>query len=92
MIGSLTFAGMRLVPSEHMVDTIEDWSCVRSHARARRRRSRHPQNIVIRQVPKAEVFIVDATATHPASIIAHPTVIEGLLKQTSPEPIWGGPL
>ncbi|WP_158809630.1 hypothetical protein [Beijerinckia sp. L45] len=80
MIGSLN--GFRLVSSDIMVDTVEDWSRVRSPGRARRRRWKHRQNIVLCGVPKTEVLIIDATPFQPAMIVGHPTVIAALVEKT----------
>lgn len=45
--------GVRIVETIHMVDTVEDWSDVRSPSRAaRRRRQGHKQRIKFMTVPK----------------------------------------
>jgi hypothetical protein len=60
---------MRIIENINLVDTVEDWSRVRSPARARRRRKRgFPQNIVYRQVPKKEAYSIDGGRT----VVMHP--------------------
>lgn len=57
LLGFMNFAGLRIIESEHMVDQVEDWSQVRSPARAARRRRRgFPQRIRIVERPKQEVL------------------------------------
>jgi hypothetical protein len=60
--------GLRIIESLHMVDTVEDWSQVRSPSRARRRRRMgHPQRIRIITVPKSEAYqIKDSLIMHPS--------------------------
>ena len=53
---TVEFGGLRIIEDPSLVETIEDWSRVRSPGRARRRRWRHRQNIEIRCEPSAEVF------------------------------------
>lgn len=62
-----TFMGVPIYSTLAMSETIEDWSRVRSPARARRRRRLgHKQNIVLRIVPKKEaVFMNGAMYVHP---------------------------
>lgn len=58
--------GMRVIENAALVDTVEDWSRVRSPGRARRRRHKHRQNIEIVYVPKTEFYqIGDAIMCHP---------------------------
>jgi hypothetical protein len=61
------FGGMRIIYDQHMVDTIEDWSRVRSPARAARRRKRgFRQNIDYREVPKPDAYRMgDTLIMHP---------------------------
>lgn len=47
-----TYNGLRVILDDSLVDWVEDWSQVRSPARARRRRAKHPQRIVMRAVPR----------------------------------------
>lgn len=51
----------------NLVDYVEDWSRVRSRSRAeRRRRQGHRQNVVMRAVPKPDVYhIGNAFVMHP---------------------------
>ncbi|MDH2313118.1 hypothetical protein [Methylobacterium brachiatum] len=70
-----SYAGIQLVSDPHMVDVIEDWSKVRSPARAaRRRRHGHPQRIRYREVPKPGFLHLPAQNL----IVAHPETIAGL--------------
>lgn len=48
----MSFGGLRIVEDASLVDTVEDWSRVRSPGRARRRRHKHPQNVRSVHVPK----------------------------------------
>lgn len=66
--GLTSFSGLRILESDHMVDQVEDWSQVRSPARAERRRRRgFPQRIRIVEKPKQEVLrIGDTLVMHPA--------------------------
>lgn len=59
--------GFQIIENPLPVDTIEDWSRVRSPARARRRRKLgHPQRIEMVTVPKKEVFAFgDKLVMHP---------------------------
>ena len=57
-------SGVRIIESLLMVDTVEDWTNVRSPSRAeRRRRYGHRQNIVVRNVPKKEAISLDGGRT-----------------------------
>lgn len=67
-----TYAGLQIIESDAMVDTHEDWSRVRSPARARRRRHKHPQRIVITTTPRKDAFIVGRQA------IMHPLVARAI--------------
>lgn len=60
--------GLPVVESPFMVDVHEDWSRVRSPARARRRRRKHRQNIVITVTPSKEILIAEG------KIYCHPKV------------------
>lgn len=51
------FGGLRIIEDASLVETVEDWSRVRSPGRARRRRRKHRQNIEIRTVPREDVFV-----------------------------------
>lgn len=52
------FGGMQIFEDPNMLDIVEDWSAVRSPSRARRRRKKHKQRIVVRYVPKTEAYQV----------------------------------
>jgi len=62
-----TYMGMKIIVSEYLVDTIEDWSDCRSPSRAKRRLKRgFPQRLKTRSVPKKDAFIFDHKAMmHP---------------------------
>ena len=62
------FGGLDIIESHLMAETVEDWSEVRSPARAkRRRRLGHPQRIRLRLVPlKEAVQIGNTLVMHPA--------------------------
>lgn len=56
---------MHIVESLLMVEKVEDWSKVRSPSRARRRlRQGHPQNIIIRHVPRKDAITMDGGITY----------------------------
>lgn len=62
---------MRIVESLHMVESVEDWSRVRSPSRAeRRRRQGHRQNIDVRLVPRKDAITIDGGRSY----MVHPTV------------------
>ncbi len=73
--GRLMLGGLRLIASKYVGDQYEDWSQVRSHGRAaRRRKLGHPQRIVIRYKPNGK-YLHDVV-NH--CIIAHPDDIHRL--------------
>jgi hypothetical protein len=74
------YDGFRVINDPSMVDIVEDWSRVRSPGRARRRRSRHKQNIAFVRVPKASMFISGRLGV----IIGHPVTIAELMKHVKP--------
>lgn len=59
--------GMKIIEDRNTVESVEDWSRVRSPSRARRRlRYGHKQNIDIKHVPRKEAFkIGDTLVMHP---------------------------
>ena len=68
---------LRFVEDIHLVDRIEDWSEVRSPGRARRRRKRgYPQRIIVREVPKPDVY-----STSAGIFIGHPETIREFKRQ-----------
>jgi hypothetical protein len=68
-------AGVRFVESTAMVETVEDWSRVRSPSRAqRRRRYGHPQNIRMVSVPRKDAITVDGGRTY----YMHPEAMKAL--------------
>ena len=54
--GPQMYAGMQVFLDRNLVDYVEDWSRVRSPGRARRRRKKHPQRIVMRAVARKEAY------------------------------------
>lgn len=78
MIGS--FAGIRIIEDLYMVDTVEDWSGVRSPSRAARRRKQgHKQRIVYRQAPKKTSYRIGDT------IVMHPELARALRSRMASE-------
>lgn len=68
---------VKLIESLHMVDTVEDWSGVRSPSRARRRRKQgHRQNIRYITVPKPDLL-----TTADGTIYGHPETIRVLMEK-----------
>jgi len=61
------YPAMRVIEDPNMVETIEDWSHVRSPSRAARRlRQGHRQNIIYRTVPKPNGYVAgDTLIIHP---------------------------
>lgn len=59
----------QIVQSEWLLDTIEDWSRVRSRGRAARRREHgHRQNIVVTKTPKKDAYQIDGKLyVHPVT-------------------------
>lgn len=59
----------RIIQSEYLVDRVEDWSRVRSHGRATRRRKQgKQQNIVIIETPKPDAYQIDGKIyVHPVT-------------------------
>lgn len=70
----------RFVEDIQLVDRVEDWSGVRSPARARRRRRRgFPQRIKVYLVPKPSVF--EYRAPGGVTFYGHPETIAKLKEQ-----------
>lgn len=67
--------GLKIIESEHMVDgPFEDWSAVRSPARARRRRRKgYPQRIRTYWTPKPDLL-----RTSTGVFIGHPATVRKL--------------
>ena len=73
-------AQIRFVEDIKLTDRIEDWSEVRSPARARRRRRRgFPQRIKVYLVPKADVFQIKTPLS--LTYVGHPDTIRKLKEQ-----------
>lgn len=69
----------RIIEDDKMVDSVEDWSRVRSPGRAaRRRRQGHRQNIVITGKPKTHAISMDGGRT----LIMHPEMARQLRAAT----------
>ena len=69
-LGPGRFCGLRIIEDLNMVDPVEDWSGVRSPARARRRRKRgYRQRIKTIWVPKKVAYRLPD-----GSIVMHPEV------------------
>lgn len=65
----LTYMGLNIIENPMLTKTIEDWSLVRSHGRARRRRWKHRQNIKIVTVPSDQMYMTgDTVICHPAKV------------------------
>lgn len=65
------------VEDPYLEDVVEDWSGVRSHGRARRRRRLgHPQRIKIQRVPKPEVYACGSLRG--TTFVGHPETIRKL--------------
>jgi len=66
------FRGFKVMTSYRMVDRVEDWSRVRSPARAKRRRQKHPQNICVYLKPKPDAL------RHGNTLYMHPETYRAL--------------
>jgi len=72
--GVMPFGGVRIIESDQLVEgPFEDWSRVRSHARAKRRRTKHRQNIRFFYTPSTT-----ARTLPDGSIIMHPEMAKQL--------------
>ena len=70
--------GLRIIENPLMtIGPFEDWSRVRSPARARRRRSRHPQRITLFYKPSPHFFRLPD-----GSIVCHPDMARKLKEAT----------
>lgn len=70
------FGGIRIIENALLVDSVEDWSRVRSPSRARRRmRYGHRQNVRIVSKPRTDVLVVGTTW------FMHPMTADLLRKQ-----------
>jgi hypothetical protein len=90
---SASFNGMLIIEDHNLVVADgEDWSQVRSPARARRRRKRgFPQRIRTRYKPDTKVYRVGS------NLVMHPVVADALRRQIvaerllEPRPSWETP-
>ena len=74
-----SFDAVEILENSAMVDYVEDWSRVRSPARARRRRKLgFKQNIRTFIVPKREVISIHGGRT----LVMHPEIAKRLREQT----------
>ncbi len=76
--GSLPFGGLRIVESEHLtIGPFEDWTAVRSHGRAARRRKRgFKQNIRYFYKPDPDMKqLPDGT------LVGHPVTVNLLRRE-----------
>ncbi|MGD9728323.1 MAG: hypothetical protein AB7R40_23710 [Nitrospiraceae bacterium] len=80
---------MRIVESLQMVESVEDWSNVRSPSRAeRRRRQGKRQNIVVQLIPRKDAISIDGGKTY----LVHPEVARELRRTMAQfQDKWRGP-
>lgn len=84
---NLTYMGLRIIENPMLTKTVEDWSRVRSHGRARRRRAKHQQNIKILTVPSDQIYMTgDTVVCHPAKVRELRKAMEGN-RACAPEPV-----
>lgn len=70
-----TLGGVQIITDVNMVDSIEDWSDVRSPSRAKRRQARgFRQNIKIKIVPKKCVYAINGGR----ALVMHPDALRAL--------------
>lgn len=67
------FVDTPIIESLWMTEKVEDWSKVRSPARARRRRFKHRQNIKVIEVPRKDFLKMPD-----GSIVCHPELVRKL--------------
>ena len=73
-------SGLRVIEDASLVDTYEDWSDVRSPARARRRRWKHKQRIIVRFKPKPEAYRMGN------ALVMHPEIARQMRRQLETQP------
>lgn len=67
----MMIAGLHIIESRLMVEAAEDWSAVRSPARAKRRRWKHPQRIRFYSKPRKDFLRIGNTIVcHPEAALA----------------------
>lgn len=71
----MMIAGLQIIESRLMVEAAEDWSEVRSPARAKRRRWKHPQRIRFYSKPRKDFLKMGNT------IVCHPDTARALLHE-----------
>ena len=69
--------GLRIIEDATLTDLVEDWSQVRSPARARRRRAKYPQRILFYYKPKPDVFVIEAQGV----MVMHPEIARELRRK-----------
>lgn len=80
-VGLLPSGGLRIIEDPHMVETVEDWSEVRSPSRAaRRRRQGHRQRIRYVSRPKRDVFKIGS------ALVMHPDMAREIAARLAPTP------
>lgn len=79
-LGAAFGSAMPIVETEAMADVVEDWSRVRSPSRARRRRHKHRQNIVVTHVPRRGILVADG------KIFCHPAVARQIRENVTVQP------
>ena len=83
----LTYMGLKIIENPMLTKTVEDWSRVRSHGRARRRRWKHRQNIKTLTVPSDQMYMTgDTVICHPAKVRELRKAMEDNQART-PEPV-----
>jgi len=74
----MNLGGLDVIADPYMTETVEDWSDVRSPARARRRRRQgHPQRIRYVELPKPNFYQIGN------KLVGHPEMIRRLTNQLS---------
>lgn len=83
--GALALRGVRIIEDSRLVDgPFEDWSRVRSHGRAKRRRAKHRQNIRYFYTPSATALTLPD-----GSIVMHPEMAKQLRARLNEDPSHG---
>ena len=76
------FGSVKIIQDMNMVDIEEDWTEVRSHSRAKRRRAKgYPQRIKIIHTPKKEAIET------PFGLVMHPEMANALRKKLEIESV-----
>src|SRR6267154_2565964 len=89
------YPSMRVIEDPLLTETIEDWSHVRSPARAARRLRRgFRQNIIYRQVPRSHVYMIgdDTMVMHPEMAREMERQLERRIEREMERVVFGGAL